>query len=446
VFDSTDYDPALIIEGDKYGVVTQPINVIVVDKNGIIANNFSIAENFTKYPYSYFEITFNLTPYWSVPEASITPYGLYTTPTIKIPIVNGVGTIPPFTIGLSSQYKEISSRKNLCSNLPTFYVGYNASPAGSLAGQLGFNTFGIPVIVKCIEARPCILGFVTDGKLTYAPVSNGGAGYESVPEIRIVGGGGSGAQATAEVYNGVIARINITNQGSGYTSRPVIMAADSICPECPPIPFPTCLPGLNCLQTNYNYSGICPASYTCIPCPTTTTTTTTTNAPIAVTSCDAPATSFTIGFVSGVSNSMDITTDTLSYPLELNTDGYAPLERIKFLFYHTENDMATIWPGINCPAKRIYVDILSIKITSSNPDFIITLNGDRGRQILGGPASSAGITTIDYGWFETQTLCINWIGSDPSIFSSGKEIEIILTFEFRLLDFRGFVTTLTQYA
>ena len=42
-------------------------------------------------------------------------------------------------------------------------------------------------------------------------IDNGGAGYQNVPTITISGGNGTGATATAEVFNGAISKINITN-------------------------------------------------------------------------------------------------------------------------------------------------------------------------------------------------------------------------------------------
>ena len=53
-------------------------------------------------------------------------------------------------------------------------------------------------------------------------IDNGGAGYQNVPTITISGGNGTGATATAEVFNGAISKINITNIGSGYTSTPTV--------------------------------------------------------------------------------------------------------------------------------------------------------------------------------------------------------------------------------
>ena len=53
-------------------------------------------------------------------------------------------------------------------------------------------------------------------------IDNGGAGYQNVPTITISGGNGTGATATAKVYNGAISEIEITNIGSGYTSTPTV--------------------------------------------------------------------------------------------------------------------------------------------------------------------------------------------------------------------------------
>ena len=49
-----------------------------------------------------------------------------------------------------------------------------------------------------------------------ATVIQGGSGYVSVPGVPITGGGGSGAQATATVVNGVVTAITATNACFGY--------------------------------------------------------------------------------------------------------------------------------------------------------------------------------------------------------------------------------------
>ena len=56
-----------------------------------------------------------------------------------------------------------------------------------------------------------------------ANVTDGGYGYTNTPSVRIIGGGGSGAQAVAVVSNGVVISVHILDAGSGYTNTPVIV-------------------------------------------------------------------------------------------------------------------------------------------------------------------------------------------------------------------------------
>lgn len=52
---------------------------------------------------------------------------------------------------------------------------------------------------------------------------SGGAGYATAPTVKLVGGGGTGATATAAVSNGVVTGFTITAGGSGYTSAPTVL-------------------------------------------------------------------------------------------------------------------------------------------------------------------------------------------------------------------------------
>lgn len=54
-------------------------------------------------------------------------------------------------------------------------------------------------------------------------VSQGGTGYEASPQVLIVGGGGTGATATATVVSGVITNLTLTSPGSGYTTQPSVI-------------------------------------------------------------------------------------------------------------------------------------------------------------------------------------------------------------------------------
>ena len=60
-------------------------------------------------------------------------------------------------------------------------------------------------------------------KVNNVAISNGGSGY-SLVSVRITGGGGTGAFGTANVDAGVISGVSITDQGSGFTSVPTVIA------------------------------------------------------------------------------------------------------------------------------------------------------------------------------------------------------------------------------
>lgn len=64
---------------------------------------------------------------------------------------------------------------------------------------------------------------VTNGFVIAATITDGGYGYTNTPTVRIVGGGGSGAQAVAVVGNGVVTSITVINAGSGYTHTPLVV-------------------------------------------------------------------------------------------------------------------------------------------------------------------------------------------------------------------------------
>ena len=56
-----------------------------------------------------------------------------------------------------------------------------------------------------------------------ATITDRGYGYTNTPTVKIIGGGGNGAQAVAVVSNGVVVAIRFLDAGSGYTSTPLIV-------------------------------------------------------------------------------------------------------------------------------------------------------------------------------------------------------------------------------
>lgn len=53
-------------------------------------------------------------------------------------------------------------------------------------------------------------------------ITNGGANYTAAPTVTFVGGGGTGAQATATIAGGVVTVITLTAHGSGYSAPPAV--------------------------------------------------------------------------------------------------------------------------------------------------------------------------------------------------------------------------------
>jgi hypothetical protein len=64
---------------------------------------------------------------------------------------------------------------------------------------------------------------VVNGFVVGASITDGGYGYTNTPIVKIIGGGGSGAQAVAVVSNGVVIAVHFLDAGSGYTSTPLIV-------------------------------------------------------------------------------------------------------------------------------------------------------------------------------------------------------------------------------
>ena len=62
-------------------------------------------------------------------------------------------------------------------------------------------------------------------------ITDGGSGYINTPLVRLVGGGGSGAQAIAVVSNGVITAINVLDAGYGYTNAPLVVIEPPFIPN-----------------------------------------------------------------------------------------------------------------------------------------------------------------------------------------------------------------------
>ena len=88
------------------------------------------------------------------------------------------------------------------------------------AGQ-GYTTTPRISIIDPAGAQVLETVVDSDGRVVSVELLDGGTGYDDVPSVYIVDNredGGTGAKATASVFNGKITDINITDFGSGYSS------------------------------------------------------------------------------------------------------------------------------------------------------------------------------------------------------------------------------------
>jgi uncharacterized repeat protein (TIGR03803 family) len=124
----------------------------------------------------------------------------------------GYGTV--FTLSRPVIITQPQSQAVLFSHNATFTVMANS--ALPLAYQWYFSNANPQITAGAVAQT--LSGFVYGVTLT-----NGGAGYTTVPQVQFIGGGGSGASGTATVSNGMVTAITMTNAGSGYASLPAVV-------------------------------------------------------------------------------------------------------------------------------------------------------------------------------------------------------------------------------
>lgn len=98
--------------------------------------------------------------------------------------------------------------------------GYKSVPrvAISSAPSGGLTATGIATMISgIIDCQ----GLVSD-RVQGVQITNSGYGYTVAPSVSFVGGGGNGATATAQIADGVVGIITITDGGSGYTQPPSV--------------------------------------------------------------------------------------------------------------------------------------------------------------------------------------------------------------------------------
>ena len=107
--------------------------------------------------------------------------------------------------------------------------------SGSVTGVTvtdGGSGYASPPKVSFIGGGPAKAGVlpqhIIEGRITKVTVADPGRGYTSAPKVKISGGGGRGAKATAEISEGSLTTVTVTDGGSGYSAPKVELSGGGV--------------------------------------------------------------------------------------------------------------------------------------------------------------------------------------------------------------------------
>jgi len=135
----------------------------------------------------------------------------------------GVGITATAVVGIVTfggiRFITVSNRGGGYTSTPI--VGISSAPSGGKTGIATATMIG--GIVVCND------NVNTNAQSVQSvQIINPGLGYTSVPGVRFIGGGGSGAAATATIGNNIIGIVTVTSGGSGYSTSPTITFTNQI--------------------------------------------------------------------------------------------------------------------------------------------------------------------------------------------------------------------------
>ena len=135
----------------------------------------------------------------------------------------GVGVTATAVVGIVTfggiRFITVSNRGGGYTSTPI--VGISSAPSGGKTGIATATMIG--GIVVCTDNVNTSAQSVQS-----VQIINPGLGYTSVPGVRFIGGGGSGAAATATIGNNIIGIVTVTSGGSGYSTSPTITFTNQI--------------------------------------------------------------------------------------------------------------------------------------------------------------------------------------------------------------------------
>jgi hypothetical protein len=136
------------------------------------------------------------------PTQSLTLVGVGITATASTEIVNG-----------GIRLITVNNRGGGYTSIPR--VGISSAPSSGLTGIATAVMIG-GIVVCNDNVNP------SAQSVQSVEIINPGFGYTVTPKVRFIGGGGSGAAATATIGDGIVGVITVTNSGSGYSIPPTI--------------------------------------------------------------------------------------------------------------------------------------------------------------------------------------------------------------------------------
>jgi len=143
---------------------------------------------------------------------------------------SGVST-PTFGVPAVAGVPTILNGQVLAIPVTTIGEGYSVTPVVNIVGGGGFGATAIANVIPSIPLVDITSPFTTataiaftDGKgvITNIFLTDRGSGYLIAPTVTIAGGEGIGATATSTISPVTVIAINPSNTGSGYTSVPTV--------------------------------------------------------------------------------------------------------------------------------------------------------------------------------------------------------------------------------
>ena len=138
---------------------------------------------------------------------------------------------PTFGTSAVAGVPTILNGQVLAIPVTTIGEGYSVTPVVNIIGGGGFGATAIANVIPSIPLVDITSPFTTataraltdvNGVITSIVVVGGGSGYLTAPTVTIAGGGGTGATATSTIGPVTVIAVNPSNTGFGYTSVPTV--------------------------------------------------------------------------------------------------------------------------------------------------------------------------------------------------------------------------------